>query len=63
MSEVGDRVRVTVPPWVGALGTIENINGAYHVIRLDTFRLAVGVHELYPCEFEAADEGETSRSE
>ena len=53
---VGDRVRITTPPWVGDLGTIEHIDGAYHDVRRDASEHPDDVLELYPCEFEAADE-------
>lgn len=52
MSEVGDRVRVTTAPWAGTLGTIEHIDGAYHLVRFDTSKHPHDVHELYPNEFE-----------
>ncbi len=48
---VGDRVVVTTAPWVGALGTIENISGAYHTVRFDSSEHPDDVKELYPNEF------------
>ena len=52
MGRVGDRVRVTTAPWEGALGTIEDIDGGYHIVRFDTSEHPDDVHELYPNEFE-----------
>ncbi len=48
----GGRVRVTVIPWAGELGTIESIDGAYHIVRLDSSKHPDDVQELYPNEFE-----------
>jgi transcription antitermination factor NusG len=52
MSQVGDRVRVTTAPWAGTLGTIESVDGAYNIVRLDTSEHPDDVQELYPNEFE-----------
>lgn len=52
MTEVGDRVKVTTAPWAGTLGVIESIDGAYHIVRLDTSKHPDDVRELYPNEFE-----------
>ncbi|KKN00624.1 hypothetical protein LCGC14_1135790 [marine sediment metagenome] len=52
------RVRVTTPPWAGQLGTIESIDGAYHIVRLDSSEHEDDVQELYLCEFEAVEEEE-----
>lgn len=49
---VGDKVRVTTAPWAGELGTIESIDGAYHVIRFDTSEHPDDVKELHPNEFD-----------
>ena len=49
---VDDRVRVTTAPWAGQLGTIESIDGAYHIVRLDSSAHEDDVQELYPNEFE-----------
>lgn len=54
----GDRVRVTTPPWAGQLGTVESIDGAYHIVRLDSSAHKDDVQELYPCEFEKAEKDE-----
>ena len=53
--KIGDRVKVTTAPWTGELGTIENIDGAYHLVRLDSSKHPSDVKELYPNEFEAHD--------
>ncbi len=50
---VGDRVCITTAPWQGEQGTIESINGEYHIIRRDGCTHPDNVIELYPCEFEA----------
>ena len=55
MSSVGSRVRVTTAPWAGELGTIENIDGAYHLVRFDSSKHPDDVKELYPNEFETLD--------
>ena len=52
MSKVGDRVKVTTAPWAGTLGTIESIDGAYHIVRFDSSEHPDDVKELYPNEFE-----------
>jgi hypothetical protein len=54
--KIDDRVRVTTPPWAGQLGTIESINGAYHIVRLDSSEHEDDVQELYPNEFEKLPE-------
>ncbi len=54
MSKIGDRVRVTTAPWAGQLGVIERIDGAYHIVRLDSSDHEDDVQELYPNEFEPA---------
>ena len=50
--KIGDKVRVTTAPWAGELGTIESIDGASHLVRLDTSEHPDDVRELYPNEFE-----------
>ena len=45
------RVRVTTPPWTDQLGTIESVDGAYNIIRLDSSQHPDDVQELYPNEF------------
>lgn len=54
----GDRVRVTIAPWAGQLGTIESIDGEYHSVKLDSSTHKDDVQELYPCEFETIGEKE-----
>ena len=49
---VGDRVRITTAPWRGEQGIIENIDGAYHIVRRDGCFHPDNVIELYPNEFE-----------
>lgn len=49
---IGDKVRVTTAPWAGELGTIESIDGASLLVRLDTSEHPDDVKELYPNEFE-----------
>ncbi len=50
--KVGDQVRVIVNPWAGTIGTIERIDGAYHIVRFDGSKHQSDVYELYPSEFE-----------
>ena len=49
--EFDDRVRVTTRPWADQLGTVESVDGAYCIIRLDSSKHHEDVHELYPSEF------------
>ena len=48
---IGGRVEVTTAPWAGEFGTIESIDGAYHIVRLDSSKHPDDVKELYPNEF------------
>ena len=52
MAKPEDVVEVTTPPWKGQTGIVESVNGAYHIIRLDTSKHYEDVIELYPNEFE-----------
>ncbi len=51
MTKVEDVVRVTVTPWEGERGIVENVNGACNTIRLDSSQHPEDVQELYPTEF------------
>lgn len=52
MSNVGNIVKVTIPPWIDAIGVVESEDGAYIIIRLDTSAHPDDILELYPNEFE-----------
>ncbi len=56
--KIADRVKVTTAPWAGQLGTIESIDGEYHIVRLDSSAHKDDVQELYPNEFEKLAEDE-----
>jgi len=45
------RVRVKTPPWADQLGTVEGIDSAYNIVRLDSSKHLDDVQELYPNEF------------
>ena len=52
MTNVGDRVRLITKPWIGEQGIVEEIDGAYHIVRRDGCFHPDNVIEVYPCEFE-----------
>ncbi len=49
--EPEDRVRVTGRPYSDQVGTVESVDGAYCVVRMDTSKHYEDVHEFYPNEF------------
>lgn len=51
MAKPENIVRVTTAPWEGERGIVESVDGAYHIIRLDSSQHPEDVQELYPNEF------------
>jgi hypothetical protein len=49
--EPEDRVRVSSLPYNEQLGTVESVDGAYCIIRLDSSKHHEDVREFYPNEF------------
>jgi hypothetical protein len=51
MAKVEDVVRVTTAPWEGERGIVEDVDGGYNIVRLDSSKHPDDVQELYPNEF------------